>query len=98
MEVEIELVSKCVHELLVGIGLRTNAVMEVRDGEHHAELIAQLQHRAQKRDRIRSSGDSDTNAVSRAHKLSFANVIKQLAQHGKILTQLAIHAVKWLAV
>jgi hypothetical protein len=79
MEVEIEMVSKRVHELLVGIGLSANAVMEVRDGEHHAELIAQFQHRAQKCDRIRSSRDSDTHAVSRAHKLSLADEVKKLA-------------------
>jgi hypothetical protein len=65
MQLQSKSLAQFAHEILVGVGFgATNPVMKVGDGEHHTQLLTQLQQCPQQSYRIRPSGDSHGHPVS----------------------------------
>lgn len=63
--------------VLVGFG-GAQFVIEVDDGKDNAEFGAKLPQKAQQRDRIRSAGDGDAQAIAGLQQLEPTGVIQNL--------------------
>ena len=73
-------------ELLVGVGVgAAQLVVEVGDGNHDAEVLAQFKQHAQQRNRVCTTRDGDSYTVSGAWQVAFADVVKHLVAHGMMV-------------
>ena len=61
------------------------SMIEMRDGQHDANLLPQLQQHAQQRHRIGPTRHSDPHAIARAHQLLLANILENLFAHRVII-------------
>ena len=69
-------------KLLVCISFSAaNLVMEVGHRKHNAKLFPQLSQNVEKRHGICAAGTRDSNALSRAEQLLFADIFEDFFQH-----------------
>ena len=60
-------------------------MIKMRDDHDDSSLGLQLEQDAQQCDGVSSAGDGDTNAITRLEQLAFANVLKDLFAHRKMV-------------
>ena len=91
MELKREFPGQFNNKLLIGVSFRSaDAMMEVRDGEHNAEVFSQFQQEPQQSYRIRPAGDGDCDALTCLQKVLLANVFEYFFPHGLCRTYCGI--------